>query len=123
MMRDYRKKIKKWKCVVIVLAALVGMTACSLPKSDYVDAGSLEAALDNGDDTSGKIASFTAEEVTLVEDFGYDLHAGTHMNFVSDKEPGIEKGDKVTVRIESVAGVDDYYIIRYTLLGSERNVK
>ncbi|MCR5011096.1 MAG: hypothetical protein K6A72_02025 [Lachnospiraceae bacterium] len=122
-MRNNRKKLKKWKYGFIVFAALIYLTACSTPECDYKDASTFEVALDNGDDTVGKIVSFSAEEVTEVEDFGYDLHAGTHLNFVSDAEPDIKSGDKITVRIESVAGVDDYYIIRYKLLGSESNTK
>ena len=74
---------------------------------DYGDAEAFEAALNAGENLEGKIVRFKVSEFHPTSEWGYNLWAGEHLNFVSSRNPDIKEGDEVVVKatlIESVSG-------------------
>ena len=69
---------------------------------DYGDAESFEAALNEGENLEGKVVRFVAGELHPQSKLGYNVWAGEHLNFVSSRNPDIQEGDTVTVRITSI---------------------
>ena len=83
---------------------------------DYQNAETFESALEKGEDASQKIVSFTIEKIIPNSFFGYNLIAGKHLNFVSAKNPQVQVGDKLIVRIIEVTTVVGSWIINYEIL-------
>ena len=74
---------------------------------DYGDAESFEAALNAGENLEGKTVRIKVKEFHPNSDWGYNLWAGEHLNFVSSRNPDIKAGDEAVLRatvIESVMG-------------------
>ena len=109
------KRIISITLVVLVIGCL--FSGCgSKAAVDYETAQEFEAALNNGEDLTGKVVKFTVN--TLVPDsaFGYNLQAGEHLNFCSDKNPGLQEGDSATVKVKEVKSMLGSYIISYEML-------
>lgn len=83
---------------------------------DYPDAASFEAALNSGKDVTGKIVTFRADELHPQSAYGYNIWAGEHLNFISDRNPGIEEGSYVTVAVTDVLYQLKSYMIYYEIL-------
>ena len=60
---------------------------------DYVDAASFEAALNNGASVKGMIVQFDVVEYRPDSAWGINCWSGEHLNFISDKELAVQKGD------------------------------
>ena len=119
--------------MLVVLIMLVGCGAVSKTTLDYGDAESFEAALVNGENLEGKTVSFVAGEVHPQSAFGYNVWAGEHLNFISNKNPDIKEGDVVTVKVTTVESNLGSWLITYekidnavigdiTIVNSERNI-
>lgn len=80
---------------------------------DYGDAESFEAALNEGKNLEGKVVRFVAGELHPQSKLGYNVWAGEHLNFVSPRNPDIQEGDTVTVRITSIENLLGSWIIDY----------
>ena len=89
-------------------------TACGSGKVDYEREEDFEAALNAGEDLTGKTVTFTVLEVHPSSAFGYNLYAGEHLNFVSSKNPGVKQGDTITVKVKEVNSILGSWIISYT---------
>ena len=102
------------KLLVLCLAACLVLTACgSNAEADFKDAASFEKALNEGQDLKGKTVTFKVDEVNSETAFGYALYAGDHLNFVSEKAPGVKAGDTITVKITEVRSLFGSWIIAY----------
>ena len=102
----------------LLLAACLGMslllTACGgSSKVDYENAEDFEAALNAGEDLTGKVVSFTVSELIPDSAFGYNMTAGEHLNFCSESNPGAKAGDTVKVKVTKVASMFGSWIISY----------
>lgn len=80
---------------------------------DYGDAESFEAALNEGKNLEGKVVRFTAVKLVPDSAFGYDIWAGEHLNFVSSRNPDVQAGDTVTVRVSTIESIIGSWIINY----------
>ncbi len=80
---------------------------------DYGDAESFEAALNEGKNLEGKVVRFVAGEFHPQSKLGYNIWAGEHLNFVSSRNPDIQEGDTVTVRITTIENLLGSWIIDY----------
>lgn len=80
---------------------------------DYGDAESFEAALNEGKNLEGKVVRFVAGELHPQSKLGYNVWVGEHLNFVSSRNPDIQEGDTVTVRITSIENLLGSWIIDY----------
>lgn len=72
-----------------------------------------EEALNDGEDLTGKTVSVTIDNVEPSSAFGHNLQAGEHLNFVSNKNPKLEKGDSFIAEVEEVENVMGSFIITY----------
>lgn len=107
--------MKKSLTLTLILCVLLTfiLAACGDVKVDYENAEDFEAALNEGDDLTGKVVTFTVREVAPDSLFGYNLQAGEHLNFCSPKTPGIKVGETVTVKVTEVKSVLRSYVIEY----------
>ncbi|MBQ8967251.1 hypothetical protein [Ruminococcus sp.] len=80
---------------------------------DYGDAASLAAALNAGEDVTGKTVRFTVEEIHPDSAVGFNLWAGEHLNFVTPDEQDVHEGDVLTVKVIGAETLLDSWIISY----------
>ena len=108
------KRISLILAVILIILCFVGCGANTITP-DYTDAASVEAALNNGDDLTGKTVQFTVAELIPNSAFGYNMQAGEHLNFCSSSNPKVAAGDTVTVEVKEVTSVLGSYIISYKM--------
>ena len=113
------KTYKKALCFLMTLTIFAVLTACGSPSADYLDAASFEAALNSGENLGGKTVQFTADEVIPNSALGYNVQAGEHLNFISSTNPGIKKGDIVTVKANTIVSLFGSWLIQYEKLSSK----
>ena len=102
------------KLFVLCLLACLLLTACGgNVEADFKDAESFEKALNAGQDLKGKTVTFKVDEVNSDTAFGYALYAGEHLNFYSEKAPGVKAGETITVKITEVTSFFGSWIIAY----------
>lgn len=101
------------KLIFVLLAGIFLLGACgSTPEPDYTTE-QLESALNEGENPEGKIVSVKVNELIPDSAFGYNIHAGEHLNFVSSENPNVEAGDEIIAKVEKVESLMGSYIITY----------
>ena len=114
-----RKEVCTMKRAIAVMLVMTVLLTCLMcgcgVKIDYANASDLEAALNAGEDVTGKTVKFTVDAVVPDSAFGYNLQAGEHLNFCSTEDPKASAGDTVTVEITSVSSLLGSYIIYYEM--------
>ena len=100
--------------LLAVLSVLFILTACGQKQADYPTAAKAETALNAGKDLKGKTVTFKVTGYDPASAFGYNMETGKHLNFVSNDNPGVKKGDTVTVKVKKVASTMGSFIITYT---------
>ena len=73
----------------------------------------VEKLLNDGEDVEGKIVRFEVDEVRKNALGYYVIWAGDHLNFMSEDDPDVKEGEKVTVEITEVQNVLGSWIISY----------
>lgn len=102
------------KKMMFVLVMVVGLLmGCSGGFVADYSTEEFETALQNGEDVTGKTVVVKVTEVEPNSAFGYNIHAGQHLNFVSAENPGVEAGDEFVVTIDRVASMFGSFIITY----------
>ena len=103
--------------ITALLAVLLICTLSACGQSqiplDYGDETAFEADLNAGKNLVGKTVSFVAAELHPQSLYGYDIWAGEHLNFISSKNPDIEVGQTVTVKVTAVESVIGSWFIGY----------
>jgi len=66
---------------------------------DYADAATFEKALNDGEKVNGKIVQFDVIEYKPDSALGINCWSGEHLNFISDEELDVRKGDVVFGRV------------------------
>jgi len=82
----------------------------------FTDEHEFERQLNEGRNLEGSIVTFKVLDFKPDSAFGYNLWAGTHLNFVSDRHPGVNVGDILTVRTKYISSRIGSWIIQYELL-------
>ncbi|MFC7364526.1 MULTISPECIES: hypothetical protein [Bhargavaea] len=101
------------KLILILLAGVFLLGACSsTPEPDYTTE-QLESALNDGENPEGKIVSVKVDELVPDSAFGYNIQTGEHLNFVSSENPDVKVGDEIVVKVEKVESLMGSYIITY----------
>lgn len=67
---------------------------------DYSDAASFEKALNDGEKANGKVVQFDVIEYKPDSALGINCWSGEHLNFISDEELDVKKGDIVIGRVK-----------------------
>ena len=112
-----QRKLEKTVSAVLALVLVFALCACTVaaPKTviDYADVESFEAALNRGENLEGKVVQFKAMELHPQSAYGYNIWAGEHLNFVSEKNPDVKGGDTLTVKATSIESIIGSWIIHY----------
>ena len=109
--------MKKLLLIVVSVFFICLFSACNNSKPvDYPNVTDFEAALNNGEDLTGKTVTFTVDKFVPDSLFGYNLQAGEHLNFCSSDHPGCKAGDTITVEVVSVKSFTGSYIISYKII-------
>lgn len=66
---------------------------------DFKDSNTFESVLNSGERVNGKIVCFEVLEYKPNSALGINCWSGEHLNFISETEPGVQKGDIVIGRI------------------------
>lgn len=113
------KKITKIITTILVIFCLtIIVSACGQKKADY-SAKTAESALNSGKDLEGKTIKFKVQELEPNSAFGYNMETGKHLNFVSNDNPKVEKGDTVIVKVKKTTSTMGSYIITYSNLSKQ----
>lgn len=111
--------MKKLLKSIALLCAVLGLTfvavGCGQTKPDYT-AKTAESALNAGKDLEGKTVKFKVTAYEPASLFGYNMETGKHLNFVSQDNPKVKKGDTVTVKVKKVTSTMGSFIITYSNL-------
>lgn len=112
--------MKKTLITLLLITATILLTACNNSSivADYGDAESFETALNNGENLEEKIVSFTVNNLETQSVYGYNIWAGEHLNFVSEKNPNVKAGDTIGVKITEVNSLLGSWIIKYETLSN-----
>lgn len=102
---------------VIGCLALIA-TGCGQKRADY-NAKTAESALNAGKDINGKTVKFRVKKLEPNSAFGYNMETGKHLNFVSNDNPDVKKGDTVIVKVKKVTSTMGSYVITYTNLSKQ----
>lgn len=111
-------KFNKKVAVLIMICTLLALSifGCGKVSPDYSNAADFEAALNNGDDLTGKTVSIDVDNFEPQSAFGYDIWAGEHLNFVSSNNPNVKEGDTITVKATEIKSVLGSWIITYEII-------
>lgn len=101
------------KIMALMVMAMMMLAACGGTAEPDYTTQELETALNNGEDPTGKTVAVTVDEFVPDSAFGYNIQTGEHLNFVSDKNPGVQKGDEIVVEVTEVQSVLGSFIIGY----------
>lgn len=106
--------MRKYLLVFMMITVLGIMAACDggSNEPDYTTEG-FEKALEDGEDLTGKVVKVEIDGFEPTSAFGYNLQAGEHLNFVSNKNPKLDVGDELTAEVEEVENVLGSFIISY----------
>lgn len=86
-------------------------------KLDYADAASLEKALNDGVKVNGKIIQFDVVEYKPDSALGINCWSGEHLNFISEEELDVGKGNIIVGRIiEEPTKTLGSWVIHYEVL-------
>lgn len=101
--------------VTLMMVVAVGMTMVGCSGGFVADYSTeeFEAALNNGEDVTGKTVVVKVNKLEPNSAFGYNMQAGKHLNFVSAENPNVEEGDEVVVTVEKAASMFGSWIITY----------
>lgn len=90
-----------------------------LPHLDYANAEAFEAALNAGENLTGKTVRFVVTKFIPNSFFGYNLVGGQHLNFCSPHNPDAEVGQELTVVVQDVVSTMGSWIISYEFTEAE----
>lgn len=80
--------------------------------TSYASAEELEAALNNGEDVTDAMVTFSAG-ITNAGPNGYIMYAGKKLAFLSANHPGVQPGQTITVKVKSYENKDGTWNIEY----------
>ncbi|PPA67006.1 hypothetical protein [Lactococcus lactis] len=80
---------------------------------DFKTAAEFESALNSSQDTTGKVVTFTVDNVVPDGELGYTVWAGEHLNFISTEVLNWKSGETHTVRVKKVASSLGSYMITF----------
>lgn len=112
------RRFKKAKMLISVALVGVMMVFClagcgKSVKPDYSSASKFEKDLNDGKNLKDKTVALTVDEIKPDSAFGYDIYAGDHLNFVSEDNPDVKKGDKIIVKAKKIKSLLGSWIISY----------
>jgi len=98
--------------LLLLIFVLAGCGSSAAAKPDYTTK-QFEAALNKGENLEGKTVSVKVSKLVPNSAFGYNIEAGKHLNFVSDDNPNVKKGDKIVVKVKKIKSALGSFIITY----------
>lgn len=115
-----KKKIAVFFVFTMIMMVLA---ACGKKETDitidYTDVSVFEAELEQGADLTGKVVKVSVDNFEPQSLLGYNIWSGEHLNFISDKNPGVKVGDVIVVKVTEVKNMLGSWIINYKKLDVE----
>lgn len=107
--------MKKISMIFTLLLVMVSLAACGGSKETKADytTKEAEAALNKGDDLTGKTVKIKVDEYVPDGALGYTIQTGEHLNFVSSEDPKVKKGEELVVKVTKVSNVMGSFVINY----------
>ncbi len=112
-------RLQKYVSAISICLAFFGsLSSCNNERivPDYASAELFETALNKKEDTIGKTVCFVADAIKPNSAFGFNIWAGEHLNFISEKDPGVKEKDSLTVKVKQVNDVLGSWLIKYDLI-------
>ncbi|MGV0167057.1 hypothetical protein ACRYI5_00485 [Furfurilactobacillus sp. WILCCON 0119] len=109
-----KKTFKNVLFVIAILGLFFTVTGCSnkTVKADYTT-DQAETKLNKGADIKGKTISIKVDKLDPNSAFGYNIESGKHLNFVSNDNPHVKKGQKIIVKVKKTTSTLGSYVITY----------
>lgn len=104
--------MKKYLLLMLTVFLLVACGGGEDVEADYTTKD-FENALEDGEDLTGKTVEVEIDGYEPDSAFGYNLQAGEHLNFVSNKNPKLDVGDELIAEVEEVENILGSFIITY----------
>lgn len=113
--------MRKLVCVLLSVLMVLSLAACGGGEKeafvpDYASAEEFEAALNNGEDLTGKTVTITVDVLVPNSALGYNIQTGEHLNFCSSENPGVSEGDSLNVKAAEITSMLGSYIISYEII-------
>lgn len=101
--------------LAVMMLCLLFLVACgnTTITADYGDAEAFETALNEGANLEGKIVNIVVENLETQSIYGYNIWAGEHLNFVSEKNPNVSTDETISVKVTEVQSSLGSWIIKY----------
>ena len=99
--------------IIVVLVFTLNTYGYLDTTPDYSDEASFEAALNNGENLTGKTVRITVRKLVPKSAFGYNIQTGENLNFCSTSHPKVDEGDMIVVKVTDVESVLGSYVIYY----------
>lgn len=103
--------------IIVVLVFTLNTYGYLDTTPDYSDEASFEAALNNGENLTGKTVLITVRKLVPKSAFGYNIQTGENLNFCSTSHPKVNEGDTIVVKVTDVESVLGSYVIYYKKMG------
>lgn len=110
------EKVSKFLPVLMVVGVFFCLTGCTRQQQADYSAKTAESSLNSGKNLENKTVRFKIKKLIPNSAFGYNMETGKHLNFVSDKNPKVKKGDTVIIKIDNVRSILGSYVIEYSNL-------
>ena len=107
-------KVVKFLPVFIAAGVFFCLTGCARQQRADYSAKSAEFSLNSGKNLKNKTIRFKIKKLIPNSAFGYNMETGKHLNFVSDENPNVKKGDTVIVKVDNVKSILGSYVIEYS---------
>lgn len=100
--------------IIALFSMFILLASCGnkTVRADY-STKQAEAALNAGKDLKGKTVNVTVNRLEPSSAFGYNIETGKHLNFVSEDNPHVKKGQKLVVKVKKVTSQLGSFIITY----------
>lgn len=106
--------MKKILLILTLFVSIITVSACGQAKTaDYPNVNKFETALNDGKDVENKTVKIKVDKLVPNSAFGYNIQTGKHLNFVSNDNPKVKKGDKLIVKVKKVTSTLGSYVITY----------
>ncbi len=108
--------MKKTLIALLLSMSVVSIVGCSPDLSEKISEKEFEKRLNDGENMEGSLVEVKVQKLAPNSAVGYNIHAGKHLNFVSDSHPDVKKGDTVIVEVEDIESMLGSYIIDYDMV-------
>lgn len=108
--------MKKTLIALLLSMSVVSIVGCSPDLESKISEKKFESELNKGKDMEGSLVEVKVQKLVPNSAVGYNIQAGEHLNFVSNSNPNVKKGDTIIVEVDEVENMLGSYIIDYDIV-------